>query len=188
MTRALFLLGLLTAAGLLPPACGDEGVEGLAAFDRIARRNVFSPTRSAGRPATGGGSATVAADSADVLTLVGVAVLRGEATALFAGSRPEFGGPRRLGDTVGDCRVAAIRTDGVQLAGGAEPLTLAVGASLRRAPGQAWELAAPGVVVAAPTAAVGTSVPAPTGTAPAGGSPDEAVRRMIERRQRELNP
>ncbi len=164
----------------------------------IAQRNLFSPSRVATPPPTT--TVVVPPPPAETVTLTGVVILDGQATALFAGSTADLSGACHTGDSLGTLRVATVSTAGVSVdAGGQEgTLRLAVGQSLRRTQGQPWQwsAAAPAAAAAPPppampsATATATASPAATAPAPAAASADaaEILKRLIERRKKEMNP
>lgn len=187
MTRPLLIaLGLL---GLLATVAADLP----ETYAVIVTRDVFNAKREPAVSRSARLEPVAPVAPPDSLTLLGVAILDGRATALFAGSAPEFTGLRRPGETLGAGRVVTIDTDGVTFeTDPVSTLRVRVGQTLARSAGQAWQLStsAPAPVAGpsgtmAPTAAAGTT-PAP-GPA-AATSPADMLKQMLERRQRELTP
>ncbi len=168
------------------------------AYQVIVQRDIFNPGRTpaAARPQ---GEPVEAAPVAlpDRLSLIGVAILDGQAQALFVGSRLEWTGRRQPGDDLAAGRLVAVDTAGVTLATGpGTTLRLRVGESLTAVAGEPWRLSdgpAP-VAPAAPTPSADR--PAPSGdvttaapAAPAAASsPEDLIQQMRERRRRELAP
>lgn len=169
------------------------------AYRVIAQRNLFSPSRVATPPPTT--TVSVPPPPAETVTLTGVVVLDGQATALFAGSTADLSGACHAGDSLGTLRVTTVSTAGARVdADGQEgTLRLAVGQSLRRLQGQPWQwsAAAPALASAVPPppatpSAAATSPASPSATAPATAAPSadaaEILKRLIERRKKEMNP
>jgi hypothetical protein len=161
------------------------------AYQVIAQRNLFSPSR-VGTPPRSEAAALETPTPTETITLTGVAVLDGEATALFSGSTPSLSGARRVGEAMDNARITTISTAGVSFDTGGQggDLRLAVGQSLRRLPGQAWQWSAD--AVSAPAAAPATEAApaaqaAPPTAAPAGDAGD-ILKRLLERRQKEMKP
>jgi hypothetical protein len=160
----------------------------------IVQRNLFSPSRAAvvARPVS---VVSEAPPPTETVTLTGVVSLGGQLTALFSGPSPGLGGVRRPGERLDLGLVSAVDTAGVTLDTGADSgvLRLAVGQSLHRVVGQPWALssdAAPaGARPSAPSAAAG-SVPAAGSAAEPAAAADSAemLRRLLERRKKELTP
>jgi hypothetical protein len=167
---------------------GGLGADLPEAYQVVARRNLFSPSRLATPPP----ATTVVAPPppAETITLSGVAVLDGQATALFAGSSASLSGACRPGESLGPLRVNTVSTGGVSLDPGGQggALCLAVGQSLRRLPGQPWQWSATAADGATPVpAAASSTAPPPPASTPAGDT-DTILKRLLERRKKEMNP
>jgi hypothetical protein len=156
-------------------------------YQVIVQRNLFSPSRGSASARLSATATAVAAPTVtDTITLVGVAVLEGQATALFAGSAPGLSGARRKGDTLDTLRLSSVSTAGVRVDTGnpQETLQLAVGQSLSRLAGQSWRVSAAPLPV--PTTASDSAATAAPATS--AGDADDILKRMRERRQKEMNP
>jgi hypothetical protein len=162
-------------------ALGATAADVPEAYQVIAQRNLFSPSR-VGTPPRLPAAAVETPPPTETLTLTGVAVLEGRATALFAGSTAGLSGAHQVGGALDNLRLTSVSTAGVSFDadGQAGPLRLAVGQSLRRLLGQPWQLTASAAPAAAPAAA-------PQATAPAGDTGD-ILKRLLERRKKEMNP
>jgi hypothetical protein len=113
-------------------------------------------------------------------------VADGRALAFFSGSRSEYSKIIGIGDTVADRKVKAISTTEVELEHGGKTSTLAVGKFLTLE--GTVEVDAPPAADAPPESST-TAVPS-TGTAPApasSGDKNDVLRRMMERRAKEMN-
>jgi hypothetical protein len=198
---AIFVTGSLGAA-----LSAAAPLESLDAYNGIVQNNIFDPNRSGFRPAVASGAATeVPAAPPVVVTLVGVAVLHGETTAVFASATPDLAGSRRAGERLGEWSLTAVTLNDVTLKTATAEFHLAVGRALVKSADATWQvgsaplstaspsvtpyLSAPGTV-AGTGAAVAISTQAGASETPAatGSSPEEILRRMRERRQKELNP
>jgi hypothetical protein len=175
---------------VLALASGGLGADLPEAYQVIARRNLFSPSRVATPPPT---AATVVAPPppAETITLSGVAVLDGQATALFTGSTASLSGACRPGESLGPLRVITVSTGGVSVDAGGQggALCLAVGQSLRHLQGQPWQwsaTAADGATPVPPASSSSAATPPPAST-PAGDT-DAILKRLLERRKKEMNP
>ena len=198
------LIAIIVAGGLGSAAVAATQADSLDAYNSIIQSNIFDPNRIAPRAVgtTGPVTETVIAPSASV-TLVGVAVLQGETTAVFTSATPELAGIRHAGERLGDMTVATVALSGITLTTPAGTLRLEVGSALVKSADARWQ------VTNAPVAAVGTAVipnssssntadgaasaaaapaSAPEASGATGGSPEDILRRMRERRQKELNP
>lgn len=153
----------------------------------------------------------------ETMTLTGAVVVQGVTTAIFASTSPVLSGLRQVGETIGEWQVTAVDTDGATLTRDGTPTRLTVGTTLARAKDGSWQesrAALAPLAAAAPTVtAVGSSAAPATGAtaaatgpttapsaAPAAGaaataappagatSAEELIKRLRERRQKELQP
>ena len=182
-----YCLFILLPAFWLVPVFAAAQSDPLQSFTVIIQSNMFDPNRGLPqpiRPADGGAYAPVSVPTA-TLTLTGVAILREAITAVFTGSSAELTGIHRLGDRLADLSLAALDLQGATLMQGEEKLRLPVGSSLVKTADTAWQ------VSTAPPTATGTftmATPSATSAAPVNEDSNEILRRMRERRQKELNP
>ncbi len=176
------------------------------AYRVIVQRNIFNANRV---PAP-----TVRPDSVALpvppppspptvtVALTGVLVIDGEATALLSSTDPELSGERRVGDALGAWRVASILTTGISLVDEAgEQALLPVGKAIARTGDQPWRLSEERPAYSRPAQSSGPSSPSTSaasstsssssstaaGAGESGGSEADILKRMMERRQRELN-
>jgi len=176
------LLGVLALGADLPEA-----------YQIILRRDVFNPRRVPLPVRDSSAAAAIPVAPPETLTLVGVAVADGKASALFSGSTAELSGTRHPGEPLGSGRIVSIDTDGVTFeADAVSTLRLRVGQTLRRTVGQAWQASvAPAAVpevqtVANPPPSTG---PVAASAPPAdGAAPGDMLKQLMERRKRELAP
>lgn len=155
-------------------------------FPLLKTRNIFDPDRRAARiESSRDRSSTQRILRANTLSLLGTMVADGRALAFFSGSRSEYSKIIGIGDTVADHQVKAISTAEVELERGGKTTTLAVGKVLTLE--GTVEVDAP----AAPDAPPDTSAAVPpTGTDPVPASStdkNDVLRRMMERRAKEMN-
>lgn len=195
-----WILHTVVLMSVLLPALAEAEPEGIQAFSGIVQSNIFDPNRILPRPSqTAGTGALTPATPPLSLTLTGVAAFRGVTTAVFIGSAPEVTGSRQAGEKLADLTLVAVDLTGVTLQTGAGALRLPVGSALVRDADAGWQVSAgpaPAAVPAATAAsspaatspvAAATGGPAPT-AAPSGDSEAEIIRRLRERREKELNP
>ncbi len=172
----------------------------LAAFKLIADRNIFDPKRT--RRSAGEGPRPPSRPDPVVETLGVVGILEGSrgTVAFFDGSSPAFRQSLRADATIAGFRVAGITGDLVRLADGDRVIEVAVGSHVRREDGGDWEVrsgaassarAGSGSRSAIPMAAdapgTGTATE-PTGPGSGGdGGPSDALKRLLQKRQQEIN-
>ena len=168
-----------------------EKVAGFDAFRLMRTKNMFDPNRRPARTETASAQRPAPAreNKSSSLTLTGTMVTEGKTLAFFAGTRADYSKVLSVGDTVADCKITAIRPAEVEMERGGKPGVLAVGHQLQieGAPSDvpAVEPAAapvPGAAPADPTAPAGpTAGPAPS------NDKSDVLRRMMERREKEMN-
>ena len=185
-------LGLLLAGNAGTQAA--EKTPGFEAFRVLRTKNMFDPNRRPARiEAAPRPSAPALENRSSSLSLTGTMVTDGKTLAFFTGTRADYSKVVSVGDTIADGKITAIRPTEVELERGGKPTVLAVGKQLQidGAPSDvpAAEAAAappPGAAPAEPSA----PAPAPGGpTTPPATSNDKSdvLRRMMERREKEMN-
>ena len=194
-----FVICFSIIAGLsLATAVAAEKNEGYNAFRFVKTRNVFDPNRSAAPRERREERAAPRAPRADSLALTGTMVTSGKSLAFFSGSRSEYSKVIASGDTVGKFKLGEITSAGVTLESEGKSTALAIGRQLTIGEsGSATEepiSTAPPVEPSAdaPVASAdggGAETPAapPSTAAPAGGGMSEVMRKMMERRQKEMS-
>ncbi len=195
MKTAVHFLAAL--ALLLAGNAGAQAAEKVAGFDafRLMRtKNMFDPNRRPARTETASAPrpAQVRENKSSSLTLTGTMVTEGKTLAFFAGTRADYSKVLSVGGTIADCKITAIKTTEVEMERGGKPGTLAIGHQLQidGAPSDVpAEVPAPASASgdnAAPPA--DPSAPAgPTAGPPASNDKNDVLRRMMERREKEMN-
>ena len=190
------LLPIFAAALLLPLAThGADGGKGYDAYKLVRTRNIFDPNRKAVRIEAPRPSGPTRPRSS-TFTLTGTMVREGRSLAFFSGSRSEFSKVISVGDSVANFKIIAIEPSQVELEHEGKKMTLAIGKpfQIEGKPGDPEppeESTPPSDGSGAPPGPDGAAAPPPsTPTAPApstGNSKDEILRRMMERRAKEMN-
>ena len=172
----------------LVPAFAAESTDPLQPFSAITQSNMFDPNRGLPRPIRTAGGTTEAPVTVPTatLTLAGVGILRGEITAVFTGSSTELTGIHRAGDRIADLSLAAVDLEGATLMLGEVKLRLPVGSALVKTADTPWQVST--VAPAAASTVTTDSPAAAAGTDSAGADSNDILRRMRERRQKEMNP
>ena len=181
-TTLLLLHEVATAQEAPPPA------QGYAAFRLVRTRNIFDPSRQgtvrtdeAPRPQT-------TATRSNFIVLTGAMVTENKTLAFFTGSRPEFSKVIPVGEKIADFTVKRITAAEVELDHAGKSIAVAVGALVplegTSAAGMTSDPLPPGVT-APPASAPGTP---PNSPPPPTGDKAEILRRMMERRQKEMSP
>ena len=169
---------------------GAEKPKGYDAFQLIRTRHIFDPNRKPPKKESDQPRAVTPSRPKSVhLSLTGTMVTEARKLAFFTGSRSEFNKIVGVGEKLGDYTVATITASEVTLDQAGKPTMLGVGKRLQLEGTEADAVESE----AAPAAPDGTSAPpaadgsaAPAGGAPSGGSPSDILKRMMERRAKEM--
>jgi hypothetical protein len=101
--------------------------------------------------------------------------------AFFDGTRSEFKKPLQAGEKIAGYEIKEINPAGVKIANETNEFNIKVGQQLRREDESEWQLStAPAPVPAATTDST-------TSSSGAAGNEDEALKRLMEKRAKELN-
>lgn len=146
------------------------------AFRTIGDRNIFNPFRTGRRDRS-----EEPAPQADTLTFVGTMNSDRGLVVFFDGSSPVYRKVLRVGESVADFKVTTITADRVELDHGGKTILMRLPQQLRRPVGADWSLSDVQIVSEAPASAVDPAAP-PVISA----SDDDVVKRMKERRAKEL--
>jgi hypothetical protein len=161
---------------------------GYQAFPFVRLRNIFDPNRKPVRidsPAAKPLSKPRAA-----LTLTGTLVTEQKALAFFSGPGGDLGKVLGIAQAIGDFKITSIAPGQVGLERDGQPLVLAVGKSLPMEGGAETSAVLeniPAVGVPETPAPAPASPPSPAPNADANPDRSETLRRMMERRQKELS-
>ncbi len=165
-------------------------------FHLVRTRNMFDPNRRPSRVDASASqkSSTLGKQSrGSMLMLTGTMVTAGKTLAFFSGTRAEFSRVISVGDTIADCKITAIKLTAVDMERAGKSTPLAVGQQLQidGSPSDVPVEETPAVTgapadpsapnTAGPAAADSTSSSAPT------NDKNEILRRMMERRAKELS-
>jgi hypothetical protein len=177
---AAFALCAVTGRGADADAArtGDDPIAFLLA------RNIFDPGRAAPRARDAAPPPPrVEPPPVRTLALTGSLVYPGKTIAIFSGSEPAFNGVVAPEESIGPWTVRDITTRSAELAGDEQVFTLPVGRQLTQVGDQPWAIAD----LAAARPATPTSTTPQETTPPAAGGADDVMKRMLERRQKELS-
>lgn len=187
-TAAASLLLLLLA--IAAPARGDDPKTGFNAFRMVKTRPIFDPDREPIR-SQGPGPVRTPSPAAvrrtpDTLVLTGVMITPGKTVAFFTGSREEFRKILAVNGKIGDFMLRNVSPSEVELERDGKPFVVKVGQQLSM---DGTTAAAPVTTTTAsaplPAAAPAASSSSPAEAAPAGSN--DLLRRMMERRQKEIS-
>ena len=182
-------LMMFLIAVVLPLGAQAADTKGYDAFKGVRTRNIFDPNRKAVRIESARSSEPRKPRSSS-FTLTGTMVREGRSLAFFGGTRSEFSKVISVGDSVANYKVTTIEPGQVELERDGKKLTLAIGKpfQIESAPGVAAEPDEP-EEAAKPEGTEGTKTtdaaapPAP----PAGGdAKSEIMRKMMEKRAKEM--
>jgi hypothetical protein len=191
ISRCLLLLAVLGAplagrTSAQPPAAAH----GFDAYRIVATRNIFDPdriptetnapppSRVTERPAT----------AVDYVTLTGILVNGGKTLAFFSGSRPDYDKVTGVDGDIAGAKISKITPENIEVNRAGRKIVVAVGQTVPfdgSAPGAPPAVPAYAAPAAAPAGAAGADETSPAAT-PLPGNLNEVMRRMMERRQQEL--
>ena len=163
--------------------------QGFDDFKLVKTRNIFDPNRRAvrGESARESRSSSARIIRANTLSLTGTMVAEGRTLAFFSGSRSEYNKVIGIGESVADYKVKAITTTEVELEHGGKATALSVGKALTLE----GSVEIPADSEPAADASLETSSAAPPAGAAGPPAPsndkNEVLRRMMERRAKEMN-
>ena len=186
----LLIIALIVIAGALHAADAPKGYD---AFRFVKSRNIFDPDRRAMRTETPS-TRPAPQPRASFISVTGTMVADGKALVFFSGSSAEYSKVVSIGDTIADFKVTGITNAQVELDRAGKQVVVAVG---KQVPLEG-SIAATTVAVAPPVegAAAPDAPPAdakpasePVDAKPAASAdePNEVLRRMMERRQKEMS-
>jgi hypothetical protein len=166
------------------PAAG----KGFDAYSVLTERNIFDPNRM---PRVAGAPPPVVEPprkAGDYVALTGVMIHEGRALAFFSGSRPDYDKVAEVNGEIAGAKVTRIAPGGIEVDRAGKKVVVAVGQTVpfdNSAPGAppADAVAASAPAGAATTAGTEDSAPA---APPLPGNLNDVMRRMMERRQHEL--
>lgn len=177
---------LLLAASLVAFAAPGPKKQGFEAYALLRTRNIFDPERQPG--ATAAASVQSAPGHGDFAALTGILVTPEKTLAFFSGSRPEYNSVLPVGGTITGARLTRISADTIEIERDGKHTLIAVGQTV---PLDAASVPGPAPTIdvsatAAPSPASDTPSSSPAGTAPATANREALIRRMMEKRQKEL--
>ena len=162
------------------PAARTAASTDVVSFDSfrlLVERNIFNPRR------VGRTLPTVEAPRDEVISLVGTMQSDQGLQAFFDGSDAAYRRTLAVGGTIDQYTVTQVDQSGVELTLKDKRYVLKVGQQLRRPPGGDWKAQEIPVALPAPVSAGTTDT---TPAIPADAS--ETLRRLMEKRQKQLNP
>ncbi len=169
------------------PSANAADAKGYDAFKAVRTRNIFDPNRKAVRVEAPRPSAPSRPRSS-TFTLTGTMVREGRSLAFFSGSRSEFSKVIGVGDSVANYKVTGIEPSQVELEHEGKKLTLVIGTPFRieGKPGDPLEAEPAEEAAATPTATTATDGAAPPAPPAGGDAKSEILRKMMERRAKEM--
>jgi hypothetical protein len=162
-----------------------EPAQGYNAFRLVRTRNIFDPERRAVRSEAPAARPQMTGSRSNFITLTGTMVTEGKNLAFFTGSRPEYSKVISLHDKIADFAITAIATSQVELELAGKAIVVGIGRQLPLDGSIAENTIAisPTPTDNAPPAAAEASPSSP----PATNDKNDVLRRMMERRQKELS-
>lgn len=157
-------------------------------FDRyrlLAERNIFNANRTrASRPSNG---ETKPAPKIEAFALAGVMIYQKGTFAFFDSSISDFKKSLKTGDTIAGYQIQDITPNQVTLKHDDQTVVLKPGQQLKREDGGAWQLVQSGDRLASSGTASSSPSSDTDSTEPSGPASD-ILKKLMERRAKELNP
>lgn len=183
MKRAIIIFAsVLAALGSRAHAEESPAKEAYKDFKIVADRNIFNSERSGDRRESPRQQRTVRA-APDEFRLVGVMLNGEDATAFFEGSRSDYGGQWKKGDLIAGFKIIDVRTDGVTLEKDAKHTQLPMASAMKSSEEGVWNLTKSTGEFARPSS---ESSSAAQGSSDSDGDSGEVLKRLMERRRREV--
>ncbi len=209
----LAILGAIAWAPAVLHAQTGAAKDGYNNYRMLQARNIFDPDRSRDaalafareetHPAASTAPVQTAPKPADYVQLTGVMTTEEETFAFFAGSQPEYNKVVAVNGSIAGATITKITPAGIEVTRNGKQIAVPVGLTVPfddSAPGLPPAASAPSTtsVTSATTGAGGVDpqaasqqVPVPDATSGSAAAPNnnisDAMRRMMERRQKELN-
>jgi hypothetical protein len=165
------------------PAGGD-----LSPFRIISDRNIFNQNRSTRTPPpprTSSRDRDSRSVRSESITLLGTMSYEKGRFAFFDGSSSQYRTKVQPNDTIAGYRVTEIGLNYVKLESRGRQIELRHGMQLRRQEGEEWRLAAPGEM--ADTQIPVSSTSDDSASSGAGDEENEILKRLMQKREQELN-
>jgi len=184
---------ILTGAGICAAGCvalaqGPMSPRDMGSYRVLQTRNIFDPDREPYVASAAPRPRIVEAQrrSAGYVMLTGVMVTPERSLAFFSGSQPEYDKVIAVNAEIAGAKLTKITSAGVEVDRGGRKINVPVGLTVPfddSTPGAPPASAGDTTAASAPPAAPGLST---TPNPPSSGNIDEVMRRMMERRQKEL--
>lgn len=158
------------------------------AFDRyrlLAERNIFNANRTRASRATNG--ETKPAPKIEAFALAGVMSYQKGTFAFFDSTAAEFKKSLKTGDSIAGYQVHEITPGQVTLKNADQTFVLKPGQQLKREDGGAWQIVLSGDRLAS-SGTTGGTPSADADSAEPSGPASDILRKLMERRAKELNP
>ncbi len=163
-------------------------------FRLVVERNIFDPERRRREPENVRTEALPERPPTDRILLVGVLVEEATAYCFFESDVREYRGVAALGESLGDLRVAEIKTGEITLAEGERTIKMSVGMSLMKEGDGEWQQDSPGASSAGldvgdeerESSSETASEAGSQGKAGDSGGMSDVMRRLMEKRKQEL--
>jgi hypothetical protein len=190
LATALLLLSIHGRAADEPVTGGATNASpssgtNLESFRIISERNIFNQNRAA-RTAR---RETQRRPAVQSLSLVGTMSYAKGDFAFFDGSKPEFKKPVKAGEKIAGYEVKEVQPSRVKIGNESQEFEIKVGQHLRKEEEGEWQLSTTAASpIASAVDATNSESASPAATSSAGTpSEEEALKRLVEKRAKELN-
>lgn len=147
-------------------------------FKMVAEKNIFNANRSRTSRATG--AAARKAPLVESFALAGTMSYEKGPVAFFVSATSQFRKAAKAGEAIAGYAVKEILPGSVKLEHAGGSIDLKVGEQMKREDEGAWQVSARAEIPASSTSAVSTNA--------SSGAESEVLRRLLQKREKELNP
>lgn len=155
-------------------------------FRIISERNIFNQNRSP-RSSRSEGTRSRPAPVVQLLSLVGTMSFEKGTFAFFDGTRSEYRKPLKTGEKIAGYEIKEIQPNSVKIANETNQVVLKVGQQLRREDDAEWQISDSREAVVTNAAEQTSGIENSSSSAGTSASEDEALKRLMEKRAKELN-
>jgi hypothetical protein len=191
------LIAVATFVALSGTAAVADGVAStngtsISSFDGfkiISDRNIFNQNRAPGSTSRDQAQSRPA-PVIHALSLVGTMSYEKGTFAFFDGTRSEYKKPMKAGEKIAGYEIKEIQPNGVKIANETNQFELKVGQQLRREDDAEWQISTSREAVVTNAADATSDRENPASASVSGGAAggeDEALKRLMEKRAKELN-
>jgi hypothetical protein len=194
--HCLWLAALLAGAGSRAAAQTNAATNRLdySAFKIVADRDIFDPNRYPHSDRSPRRESRKATKTADLISLVGVMTYEKGTFVFLDGTSSDYRKVLKPTGSIAGFQLAEVNANQVKLVAGTNQFVLRVGSQLRRDEEGEWALSATAAPISSSASSAGSPAPSSDSSdssgsaAPAaGGSAADILKKLMQRREQEMN-